>query len=326
MPKVADFLKTLLTKAGVNLDQENIKTALAALPPDLELADDVATGIDNGLLSIASAKNNHPDIKKHYTGLALNSLDSELNTFLEGEKLPEEVLAEIKAEQSSYKRAILAARKLKELEGKKAASGDKDKEKYTQQIADLQKELRETKDKEQGIHASYKDQLKNKVRDFHQGTILGGYKTRFDDLDGETKRTVLSNIINKNLTAKGLTLTVDENENLVILNQDGSNAFGEDHRPLTPKLFFDKVMADEKIVVVNDNNNTGSDKTGQNNSFGQQRQNNSFGPNGQYGNNNNHQNNANGNGNGGGKKNTALQSLIGESLNDYNKATANPAV
>lgn len=324
MPKVADFLKTLLTKAGVNLDQENIKTALAALPPDLELAEDLATGIDNGLLSIASAKNNHPDIKKHYTGLALNSLDSELNAFLEGEKLPEDVLAEIKAENSSYKRAILVARKLKELEGKKANAGDKDKEKYTQQIADLQKELRETKDKEQGIHATYKDQLKNKVRDFHQGSLLSGYKTRFDDMEADSKRVVLSQFINKNLAAKGLVLTVDENENLVILNQDGSNAFGEDHRPLTPKIFFDKVMADEKIVVVNDNNNTGSGNTGQNNSFGQQRQNNStFGPNGQYGNNNGNQNQ---NGNGGGKKNTALQSLIGESLNDFNKSTANGAV
>jgi hypothetical protein len=325
MPKVADFLKTLLTKAGVSVDQDAIKAALANLPPDLELADEIATGIDNGLLSVSAAKNNHPDIKKHYTGLALNSLDSELNTFLEGEKLPDDVLAEIKAEQSSYKRAILAARKLKELEGKKANAGDKDKEKYTQQIADLQKELRDVKDKEQGIHATYKDQLKNKVRDFHQGTILGGYKTRFDDLDADTKRTVLSNIINKNLTSKNLVLTVDENENLVILNQDGSNAFGDDHRPLTPKIFFDKVMADEKIVVVNDNNNnTGSDKTGQNNSFGQQRQNNSFGPNGQYGNNNSNQNGNNGNGSG--KKNTALQSLIGESLNDFNKATANGAV
>lgn len=323
MPKVADFLKTLLTKAGVNLDQDNIKTALAALPPDLELAEDLATGIDNGLLSMESAKNNHPDIKSHYTKQAMNSLDAEIHNFLKGENLPEEIMNEIKAESSSYKRATLAARKLKELEAKKAVSGDKDKEKYTQQIADLQKELRETKDKEQGIHATYKDQLKNKVRDFHQGTILGGYKTRFDDLDAETKRTVLSNIINKNLTAKGLTLTVDENENLVILNQDGSNAFGEDHRPLTPKIFFDKVMADEKIVVVNDNNNTGPGNTGQNNSFGQQRQNNShIGPNGQYGNNSNQ----NQNGNGSGKKNTALQSLIGESLNDFNKATANGAV
>lgn len=320
MPKVADFLKTLLTKAGVNLDQENIKTALAALPPDLELAEDLATGIDNGLLSIASAKNNHPDIKTHYTKQAMNSLDAELHNFLKGENLPEEILNEIKAEESSYKRATLAARKLKELEAKKAVSGDKDKEKYTQQIADLQKELRETKDKEQGIHASYKDQLKNKVRDFHQGSLLSGYKTRFDDMEADSKRVVLSQFINKNLAAKGLVLTVDENENLVILNQDGSNAFGEDHRPLTPKIFFDKVMADEKIVVVNDNNNTGSGNTGQNNSsFGQQRQNNfNIGPNGQYGNNNGNQNQ---NGNGGGKKNTALQSLIGESLNDFNKAS-----
>lgn len=319
MPKVADFLKTLLTKAGLNVEQDDIKTALANLPADLELADTVATGIDNGLLSISAAKNNHPDIKNHYTKQALHSLDTELNTFIDAEKLPDEVAAEIRAEKSSYQRAILLARKVKELEGKKASAGSGDKDKYTQQIADLNKELREIKDREQGIHADYKQKLKDKVKDYHLNTLLGGYKTRFDDLDAPTKQTVLANIINKNLGSKNFMLTVDENENLVIINKDGSNAFGEDHRPLTPKSFLDKVMADEKLVVVNDNNNnTGPGNTGQNN-FGQQRQNSSFGPNGQYGNNNGNQN---GNGNGSGRKNTALQSLIGESLNDFNKANA----
>jgi hypothetical protein len=320
MPKVADFLKTLLTKAGLNVEQDDIKTALANLPADLELADTVATGIDNGLLSMAAAKNNHPDLKKHYVTQALNGLDAELQGFMDAEKLPDDVVAEIKGEQSSYKRAILLARKVKELEGKKSAAGSGDKEKYTQQIADLNKELREIKDREQGIHADYKQKLKDKVRDYHLNTLLTGYKTRFDDMDAPTKQAVLANIINKNLGSKNFLLTVDENENLVIINKDGSNAFGEDHRPLTPKTFLDKVMADEKLVVVNDNNNnSGSNNNGQNN-FGQQRQNSNFGPNGQYGNNNGNQNGNNGNGSRG--KNTALQSLIGESLNDFNKANA----
>jgi len=312
MPKVAAFLTSLLAKAGSNVEQESIKTALAALPPDLEISDEVATSIDNGLLSIASAKNNHPDIKTHYTKQALHSLDTELNAFMDGEKLPDDVAAEIRAEQSSYKRAILLARKVKELEGKKAGADKGDKDKYTSQIADLNKELREIKDREQGIHADYKQKLKDKVRDFHLGTALAGYKTRFDDLDPQTKQTVLANIINKNLAAKNAILTTDENDNLILINKDGSNVFGDDHRPLTPKIFFDKVMADEKIVVVNDTNGNGAAANAQNSSFGQQRQN-SYG-NGSTGNGQNSQNNGHQNNNNGGKKvNTVLQSLLAES-------------
>lgn len=304
--KVVDFLKTLLNKAGANVDQDVIKAALATLPPDLELAEDVSTAIDNGLLSLSAAKNNHPEIKNHYTALALKGLDSELLNFIESEKLPEEIVTEINGEKSSYKRAVLIAKKVKELEGKKASAGDKDKDKYTTQIADLNKELREIKDREQGILAKHKDEIKDVKKSHHLGTLLNGYKTRFDDLDPQTKQTVLTNIINKNLGAKGAILTIDENDNLVLINKDGSNVFGEDHRPLNPKLFLDKVMADEKIIVVNDAGNTGNgSQSGQQNSNGQQRQ--QFFQNG-----NGHQPPVN-NGNGGKKVNTALQALLNES-------------
>lgn len=309
--KVADFLKALAVKAGANIEDEALKAALSTLPPDLELPDELATSIDNGLLSMSAAKNNHPDIKKHYFGQAYNGLDAEIAEYLKNEKLPEEVVAEIMKESSSTKRAIIVAQKIKDLEGKKANASKGDKDQYVQQIADLNKELREIKDREQGIHADYKEKLKNKVRDFHLGTMLNGYKTRFDDMDPQSKQAILTNIINKNLGTKNAILTIDENENLILINKDGSNAFGDDHRPLTPKNFLDKVMADEKIIVVNDAGNGANGSTnGQNSNNGSQGQYN--GQQRQYFPNNN-QNSGNGNGK---KVNTALQQLLNESQKD----------
>lgn len=310
--KVADFLKALATKAGVKIDEnEALKTALASLPPELEVADEVVTAIDNGLLSISAAKNNHPEISKYYKALALNAIDTELERFWEGEKLPDDVIGQLKADGlSTAQRAILLAKQLKELEGKKIGASKVDKDQHQQQLAALNDELRKIKEERQADLAKHAEEKHSIRKDFYLGTLLNSYKTRFDDLDSATKQTVLNNIINKNLAAKKAKLQVDDAGNLTLVGEDGTNVFGDDHRPLTPKAFLDKVMADEKIVVVNEagNNNNGSN--------GQQ----SFGPNGQQnGHHRQHfQNNTQnpGNGNNGKKPNIALQQLLNESQKD----------
>lgn len=322
--KVADFLKTLVTKAGIKIeDNEALKTALGNLPADLEVADEIVTAIDNGLLSISAAKNNHPEIGKYYKALALNAIDSELERFWEGEKLPDDVISQLKAEGlNTAQRAVLLAKQIKELEGKKVGASKVDKDQHQQQLAALNDELRKIKEERQSDLAKHAEEKHSIRKDFFLGTLLNSYKTRFDDLDASTKQTVLNNIINKNLASKKAKLQVDDAGNLTLVGEDGTNVFGDDHRPLTPKAFLDKVMADEKIIVVNDaGNNT-------NGSNGQQ----SFGPNGQHNGQqrqhfqNNNQNSGNGNnGNGNGKKvNSTLQALLNESQQalDASKASS----
>lgn len=304
--KVIDFLKTLATKAGANLEDEALKTAIASLNPEAELPDELATVIDNGLLSMATAKNNHPEIKKHYFAQAYNGLDSELDAFIAEEKLPDDVVAAIKAEQSSTKRARLVAQKIKELQQQKAAAGKNDKEELNKQIADLNNELRVIKENEQKIHAEYKKQIQDVKMNHVLGGLLGSYKTVFDELDPSTKQITLKAIIERNLGAKKAQLTIDEAGNLQLIGADGANVFGDDHNILTPKAFLDKVMANEKILKVTDqgnNNGSNGSNNGQHFNNGQQRQ--------QF----NHANGNSNNGNGGGKKlNHVHNSLVQESL------------
>lgn len=304
--KVIDFLKTLATKAGANLEDEALKTAIASLNPEAELPDELATVIDNGLLSMATAKNNHPEIKKHYFAQAYNGLDSELDAFIAEEKLPDDVVAAIKAEQSSTKRARLVAQKIKELQQQKAAAGKNDKEELNKQIADLNNELRVLKEKEQNIHTEYKKQIQSVKMNHVLGGLLGGYKTVFDELDPSTKEITLKAIIERNLGAKKAQLTIDEAGNLQLIGADGANVFGDDHNILTPKAFLDKVMANEKILKVTDqgnNNGSNGSNNGQHFNNGQQRQ--------QFSNANGNSNN----GNGGGKRvNHVHNALVQESL------------
>ena len=311
MPKTAaDFLKELAIKAGVKIEDENIKPLLAA--PELaniNIPDELITGIDNGLLSLDAAKNNHSAIKGHYFSQAYDGLDKELTRFIEDNKLPDDIKNEILAEKSSTKRAVLLAAKIKDLEEKKASSGKGEKDSLQQQINELNNQLRAEKDKEAGIRAEYEKKLKDKDMSYALRNILGGYKTIYDELDGEVKDITLKAIINKSLNADAAEFTVDESGQLALRKKDGSNFFGEDNRLLTPKSYLDKIMSRDKILKVTDqyqnqnsNGNGNGAKPHLNNNGNQQRQN---------------QNNGNGNGN---TVNHALNSLADEALAVFEKS------
>lgn len=307
--KVIDFLKALAVKAGANIEDEALKTVIASLNPDAELPDELATVIDNGLLSISTAKNNHPDIQRHYAGQAYKGVDAELERLIAEEKLPDDIIGELKAETSTAKRATLLARKIKDLEAKKAGAAKGDQAQLAQQITDLNSQLRTEKDSIAGIRSEYEKKLKDKDKSYHLRNLLSAYKTIHDDMDPQTKDIILNAIIQKNLASKKAELTVDDQGNLSLIGENGTNIFDEGNRPMNPKSFLDKVMADEKILKVTDTTQNGSSQNGQQHNNGQQRQqNNGSSQNGQ-------QNNGNG------KPNTALQALIADAQRDMESAS-----
>lgn len=306
MPKSGkEFLTLLLTKAGVKVDADAIKTALET--PELatvQIPDELVTSIDNGLLSVAAAKNNHSEIMGHYKAQVFDGLDKELERFMADEKLPEEVITELKGERSSFKRAVLLAAKIKALEQQKASSGKGEKDTLQQEINRLNTELRAEKDKEAAIRAEHAKQLNEVRMGYSLGQLLGKYKTKFDELPSSVKESTLKALINNSLNADSAELTVDDNGGLIIRKKDGSNFFGEDNRLYTPDSYLDKIFARDKILIVNDqnqnNNNSGKGASSHLNNNGQNHQ---------------RQNNNGGNNNGGGKgASPVMSSLIGDAL------------
>ena len=313
--KLQEFIKSLIVKAGGNVDDEKIKTALTAIDENYELQDDIATTIDHGLISIENAKNNHPVIKNHYTALAYNGLDSELDRLMEDEKFTEDIIAEIKNEKSSTKRASLIARKIKELEASKANQDKAGTKALNEKISELQGLLRAEKDSINGIKTEYEKKLRDKDKSYHMRDLLAAYKTIYDKLDPETRNITINAIIDKNLRSKGYQFEIDENGNFVIQMKDGNGAFTDDHRALTPKIFLDKVMADENLLAVTENQNNNQNNRNQNQNSGQ----NNFGNNNNFGGNNrnNFNQNQNHNNNGGGNNgNAVLKELLQRSQND----------
>lgn len=305
MPKSAkDFLTVLLTKAGVKMEDDAIKTALSSAELEtVQIPDELITPIDNGLLSVSAAKNNHTEIKNFYYKAFADNIDKHLVRHIEENKLPDEIKEAVLSADSTYNRITALATKIRETEAAKSGAGKADKDNLQQEINRLQGELKAEKDKQAGIMTEHQKAISEVKMGYSLGQLLGGFKTIYDDLPSDVKDITLKAIINKNLAADSAEFSIDEGGQLVLRKKDGTNFFGEDHRPFTPNTYLEKMMARDKILKVTDPNpNPGNGAPHKQNGQSYQRplpQNNG--------------NNGNGNGT---AANSTLSGLVAESLKD----------
>jgi hypothetical protein len=249
MPKIlGDFLHDLLKKAGQNVDDAKVKDFLSNTAMTVEIPDEVAKGLDNNLLSVTDAKNNHPEIKAHYTKSALDGVDSVINDLLKD--LPDDAKAEITGERSSYKRISLVTAKIKELEAKKAGANKGDKDGLQKEIDALHQQLASQKKSLEEAEKSHKDALLKYRVESELKALFGRYKTTFDELDPAVKTATIKSLLDKELQDKEAGFTFDDKDNFTLLKKDGSNFYGENHQQVNPQAFIESLLSRHKLLVT----------------------------------------------------------------------------
>lgn len=258
MAKLKDFITQLAKKAGFDTTTDAVKPFFDALP-DTDIPEDIHKGIDNALISLTEAKNNYPELKNHYTKQALDGMDKEFLTLVEDFQLDEQTRAEVLAEKSTYKRGPLLTRKIVELERKKLSSTTgKDKQEIQKQIDDLQLQLKNTKDAAENERKSFENQrLQDRINN-KKNVFFSGVKTIHDELDPETRYTIIDSQIQKELQDRQAKFALDEQGNVVLMRNDGTNFFGENHQQVKPLQFIEQVLAKNKQLKVTDSTSTGS--------------------------------------------------------------------
>ncbi len=306
--KLGEFIHALLLKAGQSSDADPIKNFFAA--PELmniDVPDELALALDNNLLTVKDAQNNHPAIKKHYDAQALDAVDRMLGETLAD--IPEEEKRSIFEEKSTYKRIPLAFSKIKELEAKKfesSAKPDKDalneiKQAYEKQVNDLAFKLRQRDEEIAGVR---KDADK-RVNQIHVGSeltgLLSGYKTIYDELPPAAKKNAIKALIDGELTNNEAEFYLDDKGNFDLRKKDGTSFLGDNHQAIKPQSFIESILSKNKLLKVTTNDPNQGDNTQQTN--GQRNPDSSRG--------------------GGATKNHALQSLTKQAREDYQKSAAN---
>lgn len=136
--KIADVFKSIALQSGVS--ETEIKTILDNPAfASIEVDDIVSTKLTAQRLSMDAAKNN-PDLKKHFTALALNGIDAGLERLATENGFTPEDVTELKGLESTAKRIETLATKIKTLEASKSTKGA-DTEKLTKQIEQLNADI-----------------------------------------------------------------------------------------------------------------------------------------------------------------------------------------
>jgi hypothetical protein len=254
---IADYVKAILKKAGSNPEDDRFKDFFGneALSK-VDVPDDLSRETDTNLISITEAKNNNGPLKNHYTALALNGIDSQIDQLLEELGLTDDDRNEFKIEKSTGKKVNLLVKKAQALEVKKANANKPDATAIQKQIDGLHLEIRTEKAKAEQAISDYKKAEKVLRLGYDVSSRLAKHKTIHDNLDAETKNTIIKTLIDIELKNKNAHYDYDDNGTLVLLRNDGTNYFGENNTTVSPDQFIEQVLSSKKLLTVKDGNNS----------------------------------------------------------------------
>jgi hypothetical protein len=259
---VGQLIQHLATKAGIAATDPNLLNILSnAELTKVGLHSDLVKALDENLLSVDAATDNHPVIGAKYKAQALNGFDKKMEQMMEELGLDDAAKTEIKGVKSSYERFEKLSAKMKELSAKKDDPNNKqDKSALQKQIDDLLQQMQtEKKTYEQKVSELEAARTNDRIG-FEKKSLYGPLKTIYDGLPADVRSTSLDAVINKALQEKDAELAYDDKGSLIVRKKDGTNLVGANHTKYTPQSLVDEVLAQNKILVVanqqqNQNNN-----------------------------------------------------------------------
>jgi predicted nucleic acid-binding protein len=246
MANLGEFLNALFTNAGVEIENDtlkNITTKSATVEIDQALVDK----FNQNYLTLNSAKNN-PELKKHFYAVAMNGLDTELETTMTELSLTEDVINEIRGEKSSFKKASLLAKKIKSLEAEKSSATTKtDKAEIQAKIDSLNAEVVKVRaEKEQAVK-EVEARYKNEINDILLSNTFGSYDFALPtSKDANVK--LAKSLFMEEVTKKGYNIALDNNE-FKLVTADGMDVY-ENNQRVGFKDFTDRLLAQHKLLKV----------------------------------------------------------------------------
>jgi len=260
--KAGDLFHQLLKSAGFDTtDKAFIDVLSKAEFANTELPESITSALTTNLLTIDAAKNN-PTLKKHFVGNALDPINKGIEELIAEYGIDEVTKAEILADQNTYNKYKVAAKKIAELKEKSAGSTSKgEKADLERQINELNKQLSlvatDTQSKIDTIKNEYEQRILNREID---------YTLSSKPLPGQFDRDVEVNIarqfVDKALATKGAVIRTIDGRIAVKQKDNPEMDIFENGKPLTFDALTDMALAENKFIKVSNPNNGGGNNGG----------------------------------------------------------------
>ncbi len=265
--KLTEVLKSVATQSGIA--ETELKSILDnASIASIEVDDAISTRLTAPRLSMDAAKAN-PDLKKHFTATSLNGVDANVTRLLEEFGIDAEHLTDINAKDaegkyimSTFKRVETLAKKIQEIESKKAAAPTGDVKKLNDQLITLNAELKTAKESVVARETELKNGFEKERIDWAFDGILGSFNYALPkETPVDAVRAFGRTIAEKALQEKGLKI-VKENGALSLKTSEGTDYF-ENNAKIGLNDFVQKTLANAKVLSASSTQTTTTQQTTQ---------------------------------------------------------------
>lgn len=272
MAKLGSILERQFKKLGIEIT-DDLKPLITA-SAEIEVPEETAKKIDQGLLTIEAAKTN-PEITKGIKSQALSGADAKMDDIIK--EMGITVGDDFVNEKNTYEKISMLSKMLHE-QGRKKGEGNskdglsetlkKERGEWGAKEADLQKKLKDLADTITAKETEFTNTRQSDLTSFALHKKLFGKDYAFPkDMDNDIKISAAMGVINKKLSSLGAVAKLNEAGQLVITDKDGNKAYTEKHEAIDDvDSFFDGVLTQNKLLNINDPNkqqqSTGSNGAG----------------------------------------------------------------
>ena len=192
----------------------------------------------------------NPQIKSHFYGAALNPVEKELQNLMESYEFGEEDKLEIQNIKSTFAKIPLLKEKLDNIVAKKTGASGNDSKKYSDQIQALNAEILRVKGEAKKQLEEIESKRVTEIQDLYFDNLLSSYNYT-DNLPKEVAKLSAKTLTSNYLNSKGAKIKMVNGKLELVNANDEALPFIENNQPVEIKTITDKVIADNKLLMIN---------------------------------------------------------------------------
>lgn len=242
----------LLNDWGTRIGYPQDKLAeLIAVPAltQITLPDDFTAAVKSNVITIKEARNN-ADLKKHFAGVHLGSVDAVIKDLLDEYSIPDEIRGTIEGEVNTFDKIKVFSKHLASLkeEATKAVGGEKAK--LVDQINALNSEIVKVKESAKKEADTINHTWQGRLTDHLINGHFSAYDYAMENVPSDVQAKTARMIVEQKLGEKGGKIKYTDAGIKLVSAQDDSLDFTIDHKPVEFKAFSDTVLAEAKLLKV----------------------------------------------------------------------------
>lgn len=258
MSNISSLINQLAKKAGIDVSDKALIDLLSnAELSKIAVPEGLTQKLDEGLLSIEAAVDNHPKIRAKYMAETFNAVDAKLDKMIQALGLTDEELIDFNETKGTYKRieklSELAKAKVSEAgkgDSKGKGSDPEEVKLLKDKVNQLNAELATAKKAVTEKESEFETIRKKDRMDFIMNRQIASRKSTLDELPEEVKLTSYNTLLQKKLAANGIKIDTSETGELVLLTADGSNYVDKNHKKVSFTDLLDELEAENKLIVA----------------------------------------------------------------------------